>query len=818
MYSRLRAYLFITSYLFFFSYGVSGQTIVTVAGTGYHGTTGDGGPATCAGVPYPYSVVTDAAGNLYITTSNSVRKVSAATGIITTIAGNDSYGDAGDGGPAVNALLRFPYGLCIDGGGNLYISEYSGHFIRKISAATGIITTIGGNGTAGYSGDGGPATSAQLNTPQGICVDANGNVYIADLKNSRIRKITAATGIITTIGGNGIASYSGDGGLAVNAGIPYPVFLALDGAGNLYESEVAGGNTSRIRKIDKTTGIITTIAGNSSYAYSGDGGLAVNASLFDPTGICVDGNGNVYIAEYDDSRIRKITAATGIITTVAGNGTNGYSGDGGAATSAQLNNPLGICLDPSGNLYVADNQNVVVRKIYFSGAPPPNTPSNATISISTTTPTICNGQLVDFTATVTNGGAGPVYQWEKNGSPVGTNSAVFSSSTLANGDIIDCKLAISASGCTPAGSVTSNSITMAISAPTTPSISIIVNTPASICIGTPVTFTAAAVNSGAHPNYQWFLNGSNTGNNGPEYKTKQLQNGDQVQCLLSADAATPCLTAPDALSNIITVTVTATPAPSLQIVASANNVCQQTPVDFEAISQNAGANPSYEWMLNGHPVGNSTTTYFSNNLTDGDLVSCRLVPGQVTCPIPESIFSDTLTMTVKALPQIQFDPPEISILAGGEAGLHASVSGGLLSYQWNPAGELQDAATLDPVTLPLTATTSFQLMVTGTNQCTAAKSLIVKVLGKFNMPNSFTPNGDGKNDVFRIPPGTYFTLKNLSVFDRWGTKLFSTGDSGRGWDGRYQGHPSPAGTYVYIVSGSDGNGPLFFKGTVILIR
>lgn len=816
MLRRLFEYLFSTICFLFLVNQLPAQIVVTVAGTGFHGTTGDGGPAVCAGVLYPTSVATDAAGNLYITTSNSVRKVTAATGIITTIAGSDTYGYSGDGGPAVNALLKNPYGVCVDGSGNVYIT--TSNSVRKITAATGIITTIAGIGTSGYSGDGGPATAASFNNPEGICVDAAGNLYIADFQNSRIRKITAATGIVTTIGGIGSTSYSGDGGPAVNAGIPYPVSVCVDHAGNVYETEVNSNVTCRVRKISQTTGIITTVAGKSAYAYSGDGGPAVNASLFDPTGICVDPGGNLYIAEYDDSRIREVDAVTGIITTIAGTGTNGYSGDGGQATSAQFNNPMGICMDAAGNLYVADNQNVVVRKIYFSGAPPPATPSNATISISTPANSVCIGQTVNFTATLTNGGASPVYQWEVNGSPAGTNSPSFSPVTLANGDVVDCKLIVAATGCTPAGSITSNGITMTVNPMLTPSISITVNAPPVICTGTPVTFTAQAVDGGANAGYQWLLNGAPTGSNSAVYRTTQLQNGDQVECMLIPDPATPCLTAPTATSNAIALSVSADPAPTVQITASSDNVCQGVPVTFQAHPQNGGTIPAYIWTLNGVQVGDHTATYTNDNLSNGDQVSCRLIANPSSCPTTEKVMSDTLSITVKAPPGIQFDPPEVDILEGQAAHLHATLTGSVNSYQWNPADALVNASTLDPVTIPLILTTKYQLLALGANGCTATGDIIVKVLGKFNIPNSFTPNGDGKNDVFRIPPGTRFTLKNLSIFDRWGSKLFSTGDVSQGWDGSYKGQPCPAGTYVFMVSGSDGTGPVFVKGTVILVR
>lgn len=704
--------------------GLWAQTVVTVAGTGYHGTTGDGGPATCAGVSYPYNVAVDAAGNLYITTGNAVRKVSAVGGIITTVAGNGNYGYSGDGGPAVGASLKFPYGVCVDGAGNLYIADGYNHCIRKVNTA-GNITTIAGNGGAGFAGDGGAAVNALLHNPQGICIDGTGNLYIADFQNSRIRKIDAVTGIITTIGGTGATTSSGDGGPAVNAGIPYPVSVCVDAAGNIYESEVNSSNTSRVRKISAGTGIINTVAGTSTYGYSGDGGPATMANLFDPAGICVDAAGNLYIDEYDDSRIRKVDAATGIITTIAGTGVNGFSGDNGPALSASFDSPVGICIDAAGNLFVTDNQNQRVRKIYLHGAPPPPTTGNAAVSISSSGSTICTGQTANFTAVVSNGGASYTFQWKQNGNPVGGNVPQYSSSTLANGDIITCQIIIAGTGCSPGGTVTSNAITM---------------------------------------------------------------------------------------------TVSPTPAPTLQIVASVNKICAGDPVIFTANAQNAGLTPSYEWKLNGNAVGSGAANYENDNLASGDKVSCILIPGQVSCPITGDIQSNTLIIPVNPLPVVVFNPAAISIGVGQRAQLHAVISGSAGTYQWSPASGLVDIASLDPFTVPLTSTTTYQLRATSGEGCNAVQDIVVKVLSKFNMPNSFTPNGDGRNDLFRIPPATYFNLEEFSIFDRWGNLVFSTRDRSQGWDGRYKGQPSPSGTYVYFISGSEGGKTEVIKGTVQLVR
>ncbi|TCO77457.1 NHL domain-containing protein [Marinisporobacter balticus] len=336
--------------------------IITIAGNGTAGYGGDGGPATDASLNMPYNVVSDGNGNLYIPDqgNNRIRKVDTTTGIISTIAGDGTLEYGGDGGLATAAKLNTPGDVDVDKNGNIYIADSYNHRVRKIDAETGNITTIAGNGTAGYGGDGGLATAAQLDRPYGLAIDEKGGVYIADYVNNRIRKVDTTTGIISTIAGDGTPEYGGDGGLAVNAKINTPAGIDLDKDGNLYIAE-SGGH--RIRKIDVETGIISTIAGDGTPEYGGDGGLATAATLNRPWGIKVDQNGDVYIACRSSHRIRKIDGTTGIINTIAGNGTGAYGGDEGPATAAMLKYPTGVDIDENGNIYIADKTNHRIRKI-----------------------------------------------------------------------------------------------------------------------------------------------------------------------------------------------------------------------------------------------------------------------------------------------------------------------------------------------------------------------------------------------------------------------------------------------------------------------
>ena len=346
----------------------SNGIITTIAGTDDGGFSGDGGPAVAATLHYPYRVIVNASGDLYIADAfnHRIRRVDTS-GIITTIAGTWGNGFRGDGGPAVAALLRHPRDMAFDGAGNLYIADAGNHRVRRVNAK-GIITTIAGIGESRYGGDGGPAVEAPLYFPSAVEVDGAGNLYIADSGSFRIRRVDAA-GIITTIAGTGqgfheggLGGYGGDGGPAVEARMHNPNDLAFDGVGNLY---IADNWNHRIRRVD-TAGIITTFAGIGEGDSRGDDGLAVAAGVSAPEDLAVDGAGNLYIADRGNHRVRRVDAA-GIITTFAGTGEEGFSGDGGPAVGALLKRPSGVAVDGVGNLYIADSGNHRIRRVDAAG-------------------------------------------------------------------------------------------------------------------------------------------------------------------------------------------------------------------------------------------------------------------------------------------------------------------------------------------------------------------------------------------------------------------------------------------------------------------
>ena len=333
--------------------------ITSISGNGSIGLSGDGVATTLAMVS-PFGVTVDSNGNVYVAEygTNRIRKVDSS-GKITTAIGDGIQGFAGDGGPANKVEMSLPTGVAVDSSGNVYFADSLNNRIRKL--AGGNVSTVAGNGLLSRSGDGGAATSAQLNTPLGVAVDAGaaGNLYIADTANNVVRRVS--NGVISNFAGTGTAGSSGDGSAATGAQLNGPQGMAVDSAGNLY---IADTQNHRVRKV--TGGTISTVAGSGTAGFGGDGGAAGSAQLNLPFGVAVDAAGNLYIAEFANNRVRKV-AANGTISTLAGNGVNGYSGDGGQAASAMLNGPQSVAVDSLGNVFIADTANNRVRKVTPNG-------------------------------------------------------------------------------------------------------------------------------------------------------------------------------------------------------------------------------------------------------------------------------------------------------------------------------------------------------------------------------------------------------------------------------------------------------------------
>lgn len=691
---------------------------------------------------------------------------------ITTVAGViGSPGYVGDAGPANNARFNQPRAVATDNDGNLYIADMRNHVIRKVS--NGVVNTVAGNGTAGTAGAGGPATAAQLAQPTGMTIDNDGNIYIADYNASVIKKVTTS-GIMTIFAGNGTEGFSGDGGPASQAKLYRPTAVASDKDGNLYISDASN---KVIRKVTKS-GVISTIAGVPGRAgYAGDGGPATKALLTQPAGIAVDYSGNVYIADPSNSVIRKVNAS-GIITTFAGTGVAGYSGDNGPAIKAQfqIGSPQGLAVDPAGNVYASDYQNHAIRKINTKG-------------IITT---IAGNGAPDYA-----GDGGPAIL-AKIWYPIGIATDIAGNVFIT--DSYNNTIREIVSSCTaPTPSFDAQPISK------------------SACKGGNVTFTVTANNA---DNYQWQQFQPATGEwleltDGASFSgvtTNTLtvngitdkMNNNQFRVM----ANNACKTL---FSSKATLTVTGGAAsPSLAIAPALNGMCVGAPAAFTVKVANGGAAPAYKWVVNGNDAGSTAQTFSSASIQNGDKVSCVLTSsagcagGQIT--------SNVIEVKMGTAPEVKTNT-EIKIFEGFSAKLTA-ISENTLTYSWTPATGVTGANTAGPIVKPAKTTT---YKVTGTNAsgCAGTAEVLVTVVKKITMPKTLSV---AKGEVFKIGEvDPAFTLGTFSVTNAAGKVVFTTTDIAKGWNGTIGGAKATAGMYSYSITGTLQTGKVNLKGSVQLI-
>ncbi|HMH20137.1 MAG TPA: gliding motility-associated C-terminal domain-containing protein [Puia sp.] len=449
----------------------------------------------------------------------------------------------------------------------------------------------------------------------------------------------------------------------------------------------------------------------------------------------------------------------------------------------------------------------------------PGTGAPATVSISGPKNLPCAGASITFTATPVNAGASPTYQWKVNGNNAGANDPSFTSLTLADGDIVTCSVTPDASNtCVAPGDALSNSIVVVLAGQADPGVTIKISPPADIiCKGNTVSFAATPSNAGANPSYQWTVNGQPVGTDAPGFSSQTFSDGDVVKCTIMIDPTYTCALRNTATSPPTILLVHDQPNPTADITASGNGACAGTPIAFSALAKDAGASPSYQWFVNSIPSGNKTPTFSSLQLANNDVITCSVTPGAGACSL-NPILSNAIVASVKASPQVTVSPADTIILYGHQASLNASVSANSTSYEWTPADLLLNAGALHSLSVPLTDSITFTLTATTTDGCKASAGEKVLIYRSLGMPNAFTPNGDGVNDVFRIPVSITMQLTEFSVFDRWGNKIFTSRNIGTGWNGTVAGQPAEAGVYVYMITGTDLKGPVTAKGTVVLVR
>lgn len=567
-----------------YSSSIKAQIITTIAGTGGSGFSGDGGLATSAQFQGPACGSFDSFGNYYFFHSFSSPRVRVidANGIIHSVAGNGSSGFSGDGGLATSASFSHVNGIATDRRGNIFISDGGNYRIRMVNAVTHIVTTIAGTGSSGFSGDGGAATAAQIK-PGGICTDTLGNIYFID--DFRIRKINIS-GVISTIAGTGaggITGFSGDGGQATSAQIGSGIGICADGIGNVY---FGGSGSTRIRKLILGTGIISTYGGNGSGSYTGDAIHADSAS-FNEYGICIDLRGIIYISDYGNDRIRKIDTNR-IISTIAGNGSLGYSGDGGMSTSAQINHAQGVAIDTCGNAHIADEGNNRIRKVWLSGVA---ATSASSVSIAVSADTICTGMSITYTAAYSGGGSINTFYWYVNDTLVSVSSSNVFTDTLAASDSVYCLLN-SHNPCAMPSMSRSNTIHSVVLPHVTPSIAITPNPNDTVCGVNAILFTATVTTGGSSPAYQWYVNGGAVGAGGNSYSYGPV-NGDSVRCVLTSNA--DCVLPASVSSNTINMLVAPLTHPTIALsgpaIATIGN-----PVTITASVTGTGSSYAIHWF------------------------------------------------------------------------------------------------------------------------------------------------------------------------------------------------------------------------------
>jgi uncharacterized repeat protein (TIGR01451 family) len=620
------------------SFAIQGTALIkTVAGNGFAAYSGDGGLATAAEIYYPGGVAADSAGNFYIadTDNNRIRKVSAATGVITTVAGNGTPGYSGDGGLAVNAQLYWPIAVKVDAAGNLYITDFHSNRIRKVTAATGVITTVAGNGAAGYNGDGGLATNADLNSPVYTAVDAAGNLYIADRDNYRIRKVSATTGVITTVAGNGSPGTIGDGGPATSAELYFPEGVAVDAAGNLYIDE----EDSRVREVNAITGVIKTVAGGGN-AGLGDGGPATSAELNRPIGIVVDTSGNLYISDFNDNRIRFVNAASGLISTVAGNGGEGYSGDGGPAITAELYAPPDVAIDAARNIYIADMYNQRIREVSgtVSSAPAPVltsvSPSGVYAGAGAFTLTVNGSQFVSTSTVLWNGGA---------------RTTTYLSSTQLQAAITAADVAsvgtatITVSTPAPGGGVSSG-LNFSIQAPPAPALTSLI--PNSAYAGSPAfSLTLNGSNFVGSSTVLW--NGS--ARTTTYLSSTQLQAAITAADIAAAGTATITVSTPapgGGVSNGLTFTIQPPPAPVLTSLAPSSAFAGGAAFGLTVNGSNFVGTSTVLWNGSSRSTIFVSSTQLQATITAADIATAGTATVAVSTPAPGGGISNGLAFTI----------------------------------------------------------------------------------------------------------------------------------------------------------------------------
>lgn len=615
---------------------VSGQQLIrTIAGDGTLNYNGDGGSAIAAAMGNLNGVAIDDSGNVYASDNyfNVIRKITKK-GIISSYCGNGSPSFSGDGGPASAARISAPFAIVFDTMGNMLIADAANHRVRKIDTG-GIISTIAGIAAFGYyNGDGIPAVTAKV-IPNGLATDTRGNIFIADA-NTRVRKIVPS-GIINAVAGAGCVGNSGNGGAATAACMDGPIGVCADSSGNVY---IADRTNNCIRKVSAATGIISVVAGSSSGSsgFSGDGGQATSARLSGPNSVRIDPKGNLVIVDQSNNRIRRVNSS-GIIRTIAGStSTGGFSGDGGPATSANMGYPSDVAWDSIGNMYIADKGYLTnfghrIRVVFDID----------TMHI-TASPgdTVCGYSDVTYTTHEYTGHFGAVYQWRVNGTPVGFNQPTYFTDSVHNGDRISCTMKDTAAG----GFIiaVSDTLQMVVRPVVVPRVDI-TTTGDTVCAGQVVTLTANPVNGGLSPIFMWYVFGTFR-SSGPTFS--YIPNvGDIVTAVMVSNAVCAF---PDTVRRSRTMIVNVSYPPLITLDASPNDTVAHYGDIITLFSEvtYGGAHPTFQWYRAGVPIPGATNSSYFQEVYWDDSLYC-VMHSDAPCVVPEYDTSEVMFLSIGRL-------------------------------------------------------------------------------------------------------------------------------------------------------------------------
>jgi gliding motility-associated-like protein len=501
--------------------------------------------------------------------------------------------------------------------------------------------------------------------------------------------------------------------------------------------------------------------------------------------------------------------------TYYGYGNGSWNGDGESVVTDMNGNifACGETMAPSGIATCnavqgtwAGNQDMYIAMFSETIVP-------ATVSVSITSGQngfICSGAPATFTAVTINGGTNPTYQWKVNGVNVGTNSNVFTTSSLNNGDQVSCTVT-SNSPCITIPTASSNIIIAAITPSVIPAISITSSNNGTICTGTAVTFTATPTNGGNAPIYQWKINGSNVGTNSAAFITSSLTNGDIITCELTNPGS--CNPITSATSNTITINVSSTITPTVVITSSVTSACKGTPVTFTASVVSGGNSPAYQWKVNGNTVGNNIT-YTTSGLNNNDTIQCFITPDNVGCVGPTNITSNKIGIPINPLPVFTIQPNNPIIEMGDT--LQLIITGTDISkYKWSPPQYISNDTIFNPLVWP-DKTQIYNVEIASVKGCIAKGQVTVSVITGIFIPTAFTPNNDGINDFWGIKGLELYPGCLISVYNRWGQIIYQSAGYSKPWDGTIKGQLPQSSTFVYLIDFKNGNKPLF--GTVTVIR